>query len=61
MVDREAAKSYKDWKNDLHDHFKVVGGAANQKATRLNPPPRTARIKIFGVLIATGSCLTSFR
>ena len=38
MVDWEAAKCYKDWESDLHDHFKAVGGVKNQEAARLNPP-----------------------
>ena len=38
VVDREAAKCYKDRKSDLYDHFKSVGGAQNEAAARNNPP-----------------------
>ena len=34
VVDREATKHYKDWKSDLHDHFKSVRGAHNEAAAR---------------------------
>ena len=36
VVDREAVKCYKDWKSDLHDHFKYVGGAQNEAVARNN-------------------------
>ena len=38
MVNREATKYYKDWKSDLHDHFKSVGGEQNEQVARNNPP-----------------------
>ena len=37
MVDREAAKCYKDWKSDLHDYFKDLGGVQNESAVRAHP------------------------
>ena len=42
VVDREAVKCYKDWKSDLHDHFKSVGGAQNA-AVAINNPPKTLK------------------
>ena len=37
IVDREAAKCYNHWKSDLHDHFRALGGVANEKVARFNP------------------------
>ena len=39
IVDREAAKCYKDWKSDLHDHFKSVEKAQDVIVAARNNPP----------------------
>ena len=38
VVDREAAKCYKDWKRDLYDYFKDHGGSENESAVRAHLP-----------------------
>ena len=60
VVDREAAKCYKDWKSDLNNHFKSVGGAQKAATTRDNPPETLGNKEQWG-RVATYSCLTLFR
>ncbi|CAA0839344.1 Unknown protein [Striga hermonthica] len=38
MVQRDAMKCYRDWKSDLHDHFKKVGGVADPGAAKQKVP-----------------------
>ncbi|GMN69640.1 hypothetical protein TIFTF001_038685 [Ficus carica] len=38
IIDRDSAKCHKDWKNDLHNYFKELGGDDNEEYVRAQPP-----------------------
>ncbi|KAL3642688.1 hypothetical protein CASFOL_013503 [Castilleja foliolosa] len=38
MVERDAKRCYKEWKSDLHDHFKDNGGLEDPDRVRANVP-----------------------
>ena len=48
VVYREATKCYKDWKSDLHDHFKSIGGAKNEAVARNNRSETLSNTKHWG-------------
>ncbi|GMN33898.1 hypothetical protein TIFTF001_004400 [Ficus carica] len=39
IINHDYAKYYKDWKNDLHNYFKDLGGADNEEYVRDPPSP----------------------
>ncbi|GMN70116.1 hypothetical protein TIFTF001_039164 [Ficus carica] len=51
IIDRDCTKCYKDWKNDLHNYFKDLGGADNEDSGvhHASAGPRYVREHMMGV------------